>query len=179
MLNFVIKKGDSELKNLELDRLVQLCFLSACSFFALACFLLYSAGKINSEYGYHKHIIKTNVAFYKDLSSYTNFYFKEVEENQVETHVNLFDGNSSTYLHEKFAREITNRVGKDHPDFLEEVLNTLNDLYDVSLEVVRELLDDEEFNCFKILGFKIDSSTVVQFVIFFVSIAITLYEILG
>ena len=62
---------------------------------------------------------------------------------------------------------------------MEEVANTLNDLYDASLEIVRELLDDEEYNCFKILGFKIDSGTVVQFIIFFVSIAITLYEILS
>ena len=166
-----------------LNRLVYMCFISACGLFFLTLFLLAGAGKINSEYSYHKHIIKTNITFYKDIGKYPRFYFQELKDDQNCSNKNtaekdLFDGSTMTYMHEKFSFEIKNRIGQVE-DFYGKVKSSLKDLTDVSLKIVDALLDDEEYNCFKILGFKIESGTVVQFLIAFGSVAITLYEILG
>ena len=52
-------------------------------------------------------------------------------------------------------------------------------LFDKYEELDQGLKDEQEFNAFKLLGFEIDRGAFISFLIFFFSIALTFYEIMG
>ena len=83
-----------------------------------------------------------------------------------------------TFLHKKFAEEIVIKIGESE-DFGRNLDKLLGNLFETNELILDKLEDEEEYNSFKIFGFKIESNSIVQFLIAFMSVAITMYEVLG
>lgn len=186
LLNLIIALGfvffnltDNEKTKIEIAKLqifMVVCFI--LSYYMLFD-LLYKAAAINKEFNSHIEILKSNKQLYKDLLFFKEFYFsagmKENKEVYSYDAVQLRGRKSSSYVHLKLAREISEILG----DALEEnIKEYLENLIMVNDACVEELEDEEKFNSLRVLGFEVNDGTVTNLIVVFLSITVTAYEIL-
>ena len=79
----------------------------------------------------------------------------------------------------KIGNESTYEDNKNNNKFEKDLNLLLGDLFETNELILDKLEDEEEYNSFKIFGFKIESNSIVSFLVAFASVAITMYEIFG
>ena len=171
---------ETELKKFSIFLLMNSGYL-----FTFLVYLLYLAGWINEEFDKHIEILKKNAAIFYDLIEFENFYFYKVKENSPKKRAYNNDGlffdsvsgkreECSSFIHKRLAQEVMDIVGLESRSLVKEYIESLIRANNRFVEILE---DEERFNALKILGFKITTATVNNFILAFLSVIITCYEI--
>lgn len=175
----------SEFENNGKKKLIIFLSINFLLLFYVFFSLLISAAAINKEFDNHISILKKNNVIYSDLLFFKHFYFKRkdkegggIEENcgdYIYDIPSLRNKKSSSFIHRKLAKEVKDILGDFSEGFIEEYIKNIIEL---NQAILQELEDEQRFNSMKILGFCITGRTVTNFVVAFLSLCATGYEIL-
>ena len=119
-----------------------------------------------------------------DIRLYNSFYLKKylshVNRTQYEekenTQNNLFTEKTHSQLHRLILQDYVLRNGE------EKIMNILEngELFEGLMEKYEKLIealnDEEHFNAFTLMGFEITRGSLISFVIFILSFALTFYD---
>lgn len=171
---------------IEFLKLAIYCLFNIFFLFLLLVFLLYTATRINSHSEAHSHIIKKNKVLLEDIKVYRNQYFELYSTSNAErvskkykslvTTDRIYKGPLSP-VHGFLVNDMARRLDNDN---IFEGAEQLDEVIDKQYEQLFEnLQDDQEENSFRLLGQTVTVSSVNQFLLLLVSVAITMYELIG
>lgn len=150
-------------------------------FFSIAIWLMYIAAQVNSHFGKHAHIIKSNKEIYHDLVTFKSIYFKQhikghtsIEDNIYKVK-NIIRRDSKSFIHIKLSKDITlllgHRISYSLTLFLDGIIEQSSKLIEV-------LEEDESFNCLRLFGIEFTGVSVTNLIMAYASIIATSIEFL-
>ena len=172
----------------EADKLLMLLLIIFWSLFIFLVALLYQAAFVNLEFETHIGIFTENLRILKDLLKYKEFYFwrvfREPGADLVNKKALYYDQkrfavkDSTSFVHKRLAREISDILGVGAQRCAgEDVGEYLRELVETTKECIADLEALARFKGLTLLGFEILPSSVNNFVLAFVSISLTCFEI--